>query len=157
MAMYHQTTSGKSATSARTLLAISISQAPEKKTCVFTQDRASVHDKVSKEPFLKKHNSTPRPSKVLLISSDSDRNHCSATQDEYLSHGDVSRGHSRTFFNQSRNLPGNSDFSHTLIETMILQSIVKHGAIAMHHQTTSGKSASGASTLLAISISQAPE
>ena len=122
-----------------------------------TESHSLSHGHVSKEPLRKKHDSTPRSSKMLWIFTDSDGNHCFATQDEYLSHGDVSRGHSRTFYNQSRNLPGNSDFSHTLTETIVLQSRVKHWAMAMYHQTTSGKSATSASTLLAISISQAPE
>ena len=80
-----------------------------------------------------------------------------AWPDQVFVFSDVSRGHSITNYNQSRNLPGNSDFLHTLIETIVLQSRVKHGAMAMYHQTSSGKSATGASTLLAISIFKAPE
>ena len=65
------------------------------------QVRPSVHDQVSKEPFLKKHDSTPRPSKILLIFTDCGMSRCFATQDEYLSHVDVSRGHSKTIYNRS--------------------------------------------------------
>ena len=76
----------------------------------------------------KKHDSTPRPSTILLIFTDSGMSRCFATQDEYLSHVDVSRGHSKTIYNQSWNLAGNFKFSPTLIETMILQSRAKHWA-----------------------------
>ena len=69
-----------------------------------------------------------------------------ATQDEYLSHGDVSRGQVRTIYNMFWNLIDNCNFPRTLIETMILQSRVQPPVMDMCHQTNSGKSATGPNT-----------
>ena len=84
----------------------------------------------------KKHDSTPRPSKILLIFTDSGMSRCFATQDEYLSHVDVSRGHSKTIYNQSWHLAGNFNFAHTLIKNndfTIKRQTLSHGNVPSDH------------------------
>ena len=110
-----------------------VSNRPHRKHFSFMQDRCSVHGQVSKGALPEKMKSFPRPCWILWIFTDIDRSHCFATQGEYWSHGDVSWGHPRTIYNRSWNLIGTCSFSHTLIETMILQSRVQalsHDSVA---------------------------
>ena len=100
----------------------------------------------AKRAIPEKLKSVPRPCWILLISTHFDRNHCFATQGEYLSHGDVSRGHPRTIYNRSWNLTDNVNFPRTLMETLIWQSRVPPWVMDMRHQTNSEKSATGSNT-----------
>ena len=100
----------------------------------------------AKRAIPEKLKSVPRPCWILLISTHFDRNHCFATQGEYFSHGDVSRGHPRTIYNRSWNLTDNSNFPRTQMETLIWQSRVQPWVVDMRHQTNSGKSATGSNT-----------